>query len=86
MSSSAEKFLVKIPNVAAIGLDNPQIQVTVTLNSGKEYVLQIGKLDESKRLYARLWREPNTIFLLKVDIAEELKKTVEELRATSDGA
>ena len=82
----AEKFLVKMPNVVAIGLDNPQIQVTVTLDSGKEYVLQIGKLDESKRLYARLWREPNTIFLLKADIADELKKTVEDLRATSDGA
>ena len=81
-----EKFLLKTPNAAAIGLDNPRLQVTVSLNSGKEYVLQIGTLDESKRLYARLWREPNTIFLLKADIADELRKTVEDLRITSDEA
>lgn len=79
-----EKFLAETPDVARTGFDAPAIQLTVTLKDGTEHVLQIGKSVESKHLHARLWRSPNTVFLLKADIAETLKKTVEDFRAIPD--
>lgn len=79
-----EKFLADTPDVARTGFDAPAIQLTVTLKDGTEHVLQIGKSVESKHLHARLWCSPNTVFLLKADIAETLKKTVEDFRALPD--
>ena len=81
-----EKFLADVPNAATTGLDAPEIQVTVTLKDRTQHTLQIGKPDESEHLYARLGHSSNTIFLLKGEVADALKKTVEDLRATSDGA
>jgi hypothetical protein len=81
-----ERFLADTPDVARTGFDALAIQVAVTLKDGTEHVLQIGKSAGSEHLYARLWRSPNTIFLLKADIVETLKQTVEDFRAMPDGA
>ena len=81
-----EKFLADTPDAARTGFDAPAIQVTVTLKDGTEHVLQIGKPTESEHLHARLWRSPNTVFLLKADIVETLKKTVEDFRVMPDEA
>lgn len=81
-----EKFLAGTPDAARTGFDAPAIQVTVTLKDGTEHVLQIGKPTESEHLHARLWRSPNTVFLLKADIVETLKKTVEDFRVMPDEA
>ena len=81
-----EKFLAETPDAARTGLDAPEFQVNVALKDGTEHVLQIGKPAESEHLYARLWRSPDTVFLLKSDIAETLKKTVEDFRAIPDEA
>ena len=79
-----EKFLTEPPDVARTGFDAPAIQLTVTLKDSTEHVLQIGKAAAADRLHARLWRSPNTVFLLKANIAETLKKTVEDFRAIPD--
>ena len=81
-----EKFLTDPPTTTVSGLDAPAIQVTVTLKDRTEYSLQIGKPAESERFYARLTRSLNQVFLLKTDIVEKLKVTVNDLRASSDGA
>ena len=81
-----EKFLAETPDAARTGLDAPEIQVNVALKDGTEHVLQIGKPAESEHLHARLWRSPDTVFLLNAEVAETLKKTVEDLRAIPDEA
>ncbi len=81
-----EEFLADTPDAASTGLDAPAIQVNVTLKDGTEHVLQIGKPAESEHLHARVWRLPDTVFLLRSDIAETLKKTVEDFRAIPDEA
>ena len=79
-----EKFLTETPDVARTGFDAPAIQLTVTLKDSTEHVLQIGKAAAANRLHARLWRSPNTVFLLKANIADTLKKTLEDFRSIPD--
>ena len=79
-----EKFLTDTPDVTRTGFDAPAFQLSVTLKDGTEHVLQIGKSAASDNLHARLWRSPNTVFLLKANIAEMLKKTIEDFRAIPD--
>ncbi len=81
-----EKFLARSPNIATTGLGAPAIQLTVTLKDRAEHTLQIGKLADDEHHYGRLRSSPDTVFLIKVEVAEKLKKTVEDLRETVDGA
>lgn len=81
-----EKFLTSTPSVVLTGLGMPEVQVTVTLKDQKEYTLQIGKTAKSDQCYGRLRTGLGTIFLLKADVVDKLKKTVEDLRVSPDGA
>ena len=75
------KFFTTSPPSTRTGLDTPDIQLSIVLKSQKEYALQIGKPHESNGYYARLRNAPDTVFLLKSDLPDKLKKTVEELRS-----
>ncbi|MCZ6679405.1 MAG: DUF4340 domain-containing protein [Candidatus Poribacteria bacterium] len=82
---TVEKFLAPAPTAAVTGLDAPVVQLTVTLKDRTEHTLEIGNSTGDQHRYGRLRRAPDTIFLLKKELADQLKKTVEDLRATSDG-
>ena len=77
------KFFATSPPPARTGLDAPDIQLSIVLKSQKEYALQIGKSHESNGYYARLRNAPDTVFLLKSDLPDKLKKTVKDLRSDS---
>ena len=79
------KFFATPPPPATTRFDAPDIQLSVVLNSQQEYALQIGKPHESNGHYARLRNAPDTVFLLKSDLPDKLKKIVEDLRVMSDG-
>ena len=74
------------PSVVLTGFDEPDVQLTITLKNQKEYTLQIGKTAKSDQRYGSLRTGLGTIFLLKADVVDKLKKTVEDLRVSPDGA
>ena len=81
---TVEAFLAVSPPVRTTGFDAPEIQLDVTLKDRTERRLTIGKLVEDGRHYGRLDSAPNTVFLLKKEIGENLTKTVDDLRAIPD--
>ncbi|MFQ6040124.1 MAG: DUF4340 domain-containing protein [Candidatus Poribacteria bacterium] len=74
-----EKFVSDKPDVATVGLDKPQVQVTVTLKDNTAYKLLIGKSAGNGTVYAKL-EAPEELFLLNDAIVESLKKTLDDLR------
>ena len=81
---TVEAFLAVSPSITSTGFDAPELQLAVTLKDRTEHLLEIGKLTDDEHHYGRLHRAPDTVFLLKKEIAESLKKTVDDLRATPD--
>ena len=66
------------------GFDAPAVQLAVTLKDRTEHRLEIGKLADDERHYGRLQNAPDTVFLLKKETAENLKKTADDFRVTLD--
>ena len=81
---TVEAFLALSPSITTTGFDRPEIRLVVTLKDRTEHLLEIGKLADNEHHYARLQKAPDTVFLLQKETAENLKKTVEDLRATPD--
>ena len=81
---TVEKFLAASPSVTATGFDAPEIRFIVTLKDRTEHLLEIGKLTNEEHHYGRLQNTLDTVFLLQRETAENLKKTVDDLRATPD--
>ena len=81
---TVETFLTVAPPIRATGFDVPEVQLVVTLKDQTKHLLEIGKLADDEHHYGRLQNAPDTVFLLKKETAENLKKTVENLRATTD--
>ena len=81
---TVEAFLAVSPTVATTGFDAPEIQLVVTLKDRTEHRLTIGKPAYDTQHYGRLQNVPNTVFLLKKEIVENLTKTVDDLRAIPD--
>ena len=79
-----EAFLAVTPSVIVTGFDEPEIQLVVTLKNRTEHLLEIGKSADDEHRYGRLQNAPDTVFLLQKETAENLKKTVDDLRATPD--
>ena len=77
---TVEAFLRVSPPIRAAGFDAPDIQLSVTLKDRTEHRLEIGELADDKHQYGRLRNAPDTVFLLKKEAAENLKKTVDDLR------
>lgn len=79
---TVEAFLTVPPPERSTGFDALEVQLIVTLKDRTEHGLEIGKLADEEHQYARLQNAPNTVFLLKKETAENLKKTVDDLRET----
>ena len=72
----------KINHETTTGLNSPHIQITIELRKQKEYVLQIGKQDQSGKYYARLLDQPDHIFLLNNNMIPKLKTKLKWVRTT----
>ena len=81
---TVDTFLVEAPSIRTTGFDAPEIQLVVTLKNRTEHLLEIGKIADGEHHYARLRSAPDTVFHLKKETAENLRKTVDDLRATLD--
>ena len=81
---TVEAFLGVSPPTTTAGFDAPEIQIVVTLKNQTEHLLEIGKLADDEHRYGRLQDAPDTVFLLKKEIAKNLKKTVDDLRSAPD--
>ena len=81
---TVETFLAVSPPITSTGFDAPEIQIVVTLKDQTKHPLEIGKLVDDEHHYGRLQNSPDTVFLLKKEIAENLKKTVDDLRSTPE--
>ena len=81
---TVEAFLAVSPSITTTGFDTPEIRLVVTLKDRTEHLLEIGKLADDRHHYGRLQNAQDTVFLLKKETAENLKKTVDDLRATPD--
>lgn len=71
------KFLVDKPDMDTTGLDNPKVQVMVTLKDDTTHALSIGKAVGDGNVYAKLKEE---LFLLDDSIVDKLKKNLDDLR------
>jgi hypothetical protein len=74
-----EKFVPDKPAAATMGLDKPQVQVTVTLKNNTAYKLSIGKSAGNQNVYAKL-EVPEELFLLSETTVKNLKKNLDDLR------
>ena len=74
-----EKFVSGKLDVATTGLDEPQVQVTVTLKDETTYTLLIGKSAGNRNVYAKL-ETPEELFMLNDAIVKNLRKTLDDLR------
>ncbi len=83
---TVEVFLAVSPPITTTGLDVPEMQLAVTLKDRTEHLLEIGKLADDEHHYGRLQNAPDTVFILKKETAENLKKTVDDLRTMPDEA
>lgn len=81
---TVEAFLGVSPPTTTTGFDAPEVQLAVTLKNRTAHRLEIGKLADDEHCYGRLQNAPDTVFLLKKEIANNLKKTVDNLRAPTD--
>lgn len=81
---TVEAFLPVSPTAATTGFDAPEIQLVVTLKDRTEHRVIVGKPADDTQHYGRLQNVPNTVFLLKKEIVENLTKTVDDLRAIPD--
>ena len=81
---TVEAFLAVSPSITTTGFDTPEIRLVVTLKDRTEHLLEIGKLADDRHHYGHLQNAQDTVFLLKKETAENLKKTVDDLRATPD--
>ena len=81
---TVETFLPRPPSITATGFDAPEIQLIVTLKDRTEHLLKIGKHADDEHRYGRLQNAPDTVFLIKKETVENLKKTVDDLRATPE--
>ena len=80
---TVEAFLRTSPPIRSTGFDAPEIQLSVTLKDRTEHRLEIGELADDEHQYGRLRNAPDTVFLLKKETTENLKKTVDDLREIS---
>ena len=83
---TVEAFLAVSSPITSTGFDVPEVQLVVTLKDQTKHLLEIGKLADDEHYYGRLQSLPDTVFLLKKGTADNLKKTVDDLRATPDEA
>ena len=81
---TVEAFLAVSPSITTTGFDTPEIRLVVTLKDRTEHLLEIGELADDRHHYGHLQNAPDTVFLLNKETAENLKKTVEDLRETPD--
>ncbi len=81
---TVEAFLAMAPPVTTTGFDTPEIRLTITREDRTEHLLEIGKLADHEHHYGRLHDTSDTVFLLYKEIAGNLKKTVDDLRAIPD--
>ena len=81
---TVEAFLAVLPSVTTTGFDAPEVQLVVTLKDRTEHLLKIGKLADDEHHYGHLQNTPDTVFLLKKETTENLRKTVDDLRVTPD--
>ena len=81
---TVEAFLAVLPSVTTTGFDAPEVQLVVTLKDRREHRLEIGKLADDKHHYGYLQNTPDTVFLIKKETTENLRKTVDDLRVTPD--
>ena len=81
---TVEAFLVVSPPTTTTGFDAPEIRLVITLKDRTEHLLEIGKLANEEHHYGRLQNTLDTVFLLQRETGENLKKTVDDLRATPD--
>ena len=81
---TVEAFLAVPPSTIATGFDAPEIQLFVTLKDRTEHLLKIGKHADDAHRYGYLQNAQDTVFLIKKEIAENLKRTVDDLRETPD--
>ncbi len=81
---TVEAFLEVPPPIATTGFDAQEIQLAITLKDRTEHQLEIGKPADDTHYYGRLRHAPDTVFLLKKEVAANLKKTVDDLRAMPD--
>ena len=81
---TVEAFLAVAPSVTTTGFNTPEVELAVTLKNQTAHLLQIGKRADEAHRYGRLQNAPDTVFLLNKEIAENLKKTVDDLRAMPD--
>ena len=81
---TVEAFLAVSPSITTTGFDTPEILLVITLKDRTEHLLEIGELADDRHHYGHLQNAQDTVFLLKKETAENLKKTVEDLRETPD--
>ena len=81
---TVQAFLAVSLPIATTRFDAPEIQLAITLKDRTEHLLEIGKPTDDAHHYGRLQNAPDTVFLLKKEIAENLKKAVDDLRATPE--
>lgn len=81
---TVKAFLAVSPPMTTTGFDVPEIRLVTTLKNQAAHRLEIGKLADNEHYYGRLRNAPDTVFLLKKETAENLKKTVDDLRVAPD--
>jgi hypothetical protein len=76
----AERFMAeKAARLSEYGLDQPDVEVTVTFKDGSAKTLLVGKkLPDSDLAYAKIAAK-DIIFVIKKDVVDELKKDVDEM-------
>jgi len=72
-----QKYLSDKPDTTTMGLDKPEVQVTVTLEDDTKHTLFIGKAVGDGNVYAKLEED---LFLLGDAIVDKLKKNLDDLR------
>jgi len=77
----AERFVAeKAARLSEYGLDQPDVEVTVTFEDGSAETLLVGKkLPDSDSAYAKIAGK-DVVFIIEKDVVDELKKNVDEIR------
>ncbi len=79
----AERFVAeKAARLSEYGLNQPDVEVTVTFEDGGAETLLVGKkLPDSDSTYAKI-ADKDVIFVIKKDVVDELEKNVNEMLDT----
>jgi len=80
-SLKTEKFVAeKAERLSEYGLDQPEVEATVTLKDDSTAVLLVGKkLPDSDSSYAKTADE-DAIFVMEKEVADELRKELDEIK------